>query len=47
MSAVSANGTVKVKVPTMMRARVAGLPVLEARGSTLRELLAADSSIST
>jgi molybdopterin converting factor small subunit len=39
VSAVSANGTVRVKVPTMMRARVGGQPVLEARGGTLRELL--------
>lgn len=39
MSSVTRRSTVKVKVPTMMRARVGGRPVLEGEGGTLRELL--------
>jgi molybdopterin converting factor small subunit len=39
---MTSNGkpTVRVRVPTMLRARVGGEPVLESRGETLRELLA-------
>jgi len=37
---VNGKPSVHVKVPTMLRARVGGEPVLEARGDTLRELLA-------
>jgi len=34
-----ANGAVKVKVPTMLRARVGGEAVVEGSGRTLREVL--------
>jgi MoaD family protein len=34
-----ANGAVKVKVPTMLRARVGGEAIVDGSGGTLREVL--------
>ena len=36
---VNGKPSVRVKVPTMLRARVGGKAILEGRGETLRELL--------